>query len=84
MKIEPEVAGVLLKRGTVLLLPIDEVARCLGMTLDDFLPYLTSGELTGYVIDRMPGAVKVGLRSDELIDWMVRHKRRMIATTRLE
>lgn len=73
-KLSNKDAARALKAGLVLQLNLGDVVSMLGMTAEEFLPYLQSGDITAY--EHPDG--EVTLRSDDLIDWMARHGRHLV------
>jgi len=72
--LSPDAAVAAFNRGEVVYLFLPNVISLLGMTAEEFLPYLQSGDITAHE----DGAGIVTVRSDDLIDWMVRHGRHLV------
>lgn len=83
VKLEPEVAIAKIRAGEDVFLNLPDVAKCVGWQLNDFLPYVLSGELAAYVLERDPArGIKVGVKSNDMIAFMVRHNLSLVARTR--
>lgn len=68
-QLSPKDAVAAFDRGAVLDMPIRDVMRFLGLTPEEFLPYLQRGDITAH--ERDGGMIVI--RSDELIEFMVNH-----------
>jgi hypothetical protein len=72
--LKPKDAAARFAKGEILLIPIGDAISALGMTAKEFLPYLQSGDIQACVdIDG-----NIMLKSDVLVDWMVRHDRHLV------
>jgi hypothetical protein len=72
--LKPKDAAARFARGEILLIPLGNAVSGLGMTAEEFLPYLQSGDIEACA-DR-DGNIMI--KSDVLVDWMTRHDRHLV------